>query len=256
MISTASSSNTSFAPTYDRSGSLSLFHSEPAQRITVAIKNGSTSPKNYQDKVTLSERGIEQSHHPEVADTGDSPSTGTTDESQHEPDIRQRRQSVPQLTVAEEKVVQQLKERDQEVKTHEMAHLASAGQYARGGPTYSYQQGPDGRRYAIGGEVPIDISKEQTAEETIQKMQSIKRAAMAPAEPSSADRSIAAAATAAEAQARQELQTEKNETAPKKAQIENDTESTDKESFPAEGTADNVPLAERSQRAQRVHIIT
>ena len=110
-------------------------------------------------------------------------------------------------------MVQQLKQRDMEVKTHEMAHLAVAGQYASGGASYSYQQGPDGRRYAIGGEVPIDLSAEKTPEETIAKMRTIKRAAMAPAEPSSADRSVAATATTLENQARQEAQTQETEAA-------------------------------------------
>ena len=54
--------------------------------------------------------------------------------------------------------------------------------------------------------MPIDVSREKTPEETIQKMRTVRRAAMAPASPSPADRSIAAAATAQEAQAMQEMQ--------------------------------------------------
>jgi len=112
-------------------------------------------------------------------------------------------------------MVQQLRQRNQEVKTHEMAHLASAGQHALGGPTYTYQQGPDGRRYAVGGEVPIDISKEKTPEATVEKMRAVKRAALAPAEPSSADRSIAAAAAALKNEAHRELRIEeKNSSLP------------------------------------------
>jgi hypothetical protein len=109
------------------------------------------------------------------------------------------------LTEAELKELQQLKSRDIEVRTHEQAHLSSAGQYAAGGASFTYQNGPDGNRYAVGGEVPIDISREKTPEETIQKMQVIKRAALAPASPSGADRQIAAQASATEAQARQEV---------------------------------------------------
>jgi hypothetical protein len=104
------------------------------------------------------------------------------------------------------KIVRELKQRDREVKSHEQAHLATAGQYARGGASYTYQQGPDGRRYAVGGEVPIDVGKEKTPEETIQKMRTVRSAALAPASPSPADRSIAATASANEAQARQEMQ--------------------------------------------------
>lgn len=118
-------------------------------------------------------------------------------------------------------MVQELRQRDQEVKTHEMAHLASAGQHARGGPTYTYQQGPDGRRYAVGGEVPIDISKEKTPEATLEKMRAVKRAALAPAEPSPADRSIAAAASALESEAHRELRIEE-----KKDSLPSDEQST------------------------------
>lgn len=90
--------------------------------------------------------------------------------------------------------IQELSQRDREVRQHEMAHKAVAGQYA--GPIrYEYAQGPDGRRYAIAGEVPLDLSPAPTAEETIAKMEQIRRAAMVPSEPSPADRRIAAEAT-------------------------------------------------------------
>lgn len=101
--------------------------------------------------------------------------------------------------------LQQLKSRDTEVRTHEQAHLSAAGQYARGGASFTYQKGPDGGSYAVGGEVGIDVAKESTPEETIAKMQTIKRAALAPANPSGADKRIAAQANAKETQARQEL---------------------------------------------------
>ena len=101
--------------------------------------------------------------------------------------------------------LQQLKRRDIEVRSHEQAHLSAAGRYARGGASFSYQKGPDGGSYAIGEEVGIDVAKESSPEATISKMQAIKRAALAPANPSSADKRIAAQANAKESQARQEL---------------------------------------------------
>ena len=57
----------------------------------------------------------------------------------------------------------------------------------------------------MGGEVSIDISEESDPKATIQKMQIVKRAAMAPAEPSSQDYKVAATATQKEQQARAEL---------------------------------------------------
>lgn len=101
--------------------------------------------------------------------------------------------------------IQKLKHRDIEVRTHEMAHLAVAGKYSRGGASFTYQKGPDGVSYAVSGEVGIDIAKEKEPEQTISKMQTIRRAALAPASPSSADRSIAARASIMESQARQEI---------------------------------------------------
>jgi hypothetical protein len=103
-------------------------------------------------------------------------------------------------------VIQELKKRDADVRAHEQAHLSVAGRYAAGSASFTYQTGPDGTQYAIGGEVPIDVSAEDTPEATIQKMETIKRAALAPADPSSADRQIAAEASAKEIQAMQELQ--------------------------------------------------
>ena len=111
------------------------------------------------------------------------------------------------LTEAEEKQVEKLKQRDREVRAHEQAHARAGGAYA-GAPSYTFQQGPDGGRYAIGGEVAIDTSPERTAEATIRKMQVVIRAATAPAEPSSQDLKVAQQARAqlaeAQAQARAE----------------------------------------------------
>jgi hypothetical protein len=104
--------------------------------------------------------------------------------------------------------VAELKVRDREVRAHEMAHMAAAGGYARSGASFSYQTGPDGHRYAVGGEVSIDMSAESTPEATIIKAQIIRRAALAPAEPSGQDRAVANAATRMEASARQALRQE------------------------------------------------
>jgi hypothetical protein len=110
-----------------------------------------------------------------------------------------------ELSEEEKNEVEELKRRDQEVRTHEHAHVAAGGQHVRGGISYEYQVGPDGRRYAVGGEVSIDTSPERTPEETIRKAQTVKKAALAPAQPSSQDRQAAAAAGQMEVKARQEM---------------------------------------------------
>jgi len=109
------------------------------------------------------------------------------------------------LTEAEQEQVDKLKARDAEVRTHELAHKAAAGQYATGGPTYSYQTGPDGKKYAVGGSVQIDTSPVKgDPDATIQKMAVVRRAALAPKEPSGQDRRVAAEADRKAAQARSE----------------------------------------------------
>lgn len=109
------------------------------------------------------------------------------------------------LTESELKQVEQLRQRDREVKAHEAAHLAVAGQHATSGAKFTYTRGPDGRSYAVGGSVGIDLSAEADPEATVRKADQIKRAALAPAEPSSQDRSVAAAATALRVKAQSDL---------------------------------------------------
>lgn len=108
------------------------------------------------------------------------------------------------LTKEQESQVRELKRRDAEVKAHEQAHAAVGGAYASA-PKYTYTKGPDGKKYAIGGEVQIDTSPERTPDATIRKMDVVIAAALAPAEPSSQDRAVARQAQ----QQRQEAQNER-----------------------------------------------
>ena len=111
-----------------------------------------------------------------------------------------------ELSPEEEQQVEELAQRDREVRAHEQAHLASGGSHARGGATYTFQQGPDGRAYAIGGSVSIDTSPVLgDPEATAAKARQVRAAAMAPADPSGADRAIAARASQMEANAMNEV---------------------------------------------------
>ncbi|MFP7755537.1 putative metalloprotease CJM1_0395 family protein [Thermodesulfobacteriota bacterium B35] len=208
-------------------------HTEPARRITPAPSAGGG------DRVTISAQGREEAARAANQDTA--PATAATD--------KKRSAGSPaagpaELDMAELRMVERLKLRDREVKAHELAHLANAGQYATGGPSYTYQQGPDGRRYAVGGEVPIDISAEQAPEATIQKMRTVRRAAMAPANPSAADRNIAALASRKEAEARQEMRQEENE----KQAARPDNTDAGKTAPPDTSTAENTGPAVSPQR--------
>ncbi len=129
------------------------------------------------------------------------------------PGTRQESSLSPNQGTKEQAETAKLRKRDQEVRTHEQAHLTAAGGLAKGGATFSYQPGPDGKQYAVSGEVSIDTSPVSgNPQATIRKAQQIRAAALAPADPSAQDRSIAAAATALEARAQQELQKEEEAT--------------------------------------------
>lgn len=109
------------------------------------------------------------------------------------------------VSQAEADELRKLKARDAEVRAHEQAHATTGGAYA-GAPSFEYQRGPDGRNYAVGGEVSIDVSAiPGDPEATIRKMEQVQRAALAPAEPSGADRAVAATADATMLAARSEL---------------------------------------------------
>ncbi len=108
------------------------------------------------------------------------------------------------------KVISQLESRDREVRIHEQAHAAVGGQYVTSGPSYTYQTGPDGKRYAVGGNVGIDVSPiPNDPQATLAKARQVIQAAMAPAQPSSQDYAVAQSAQAMMQQAQQELSTQR-----------------------------------------------
>lgn len=108
-----------------------------------------------------------------------------------------------------DEMIAKLEARNREVISHEATHMAAAGGYIKGGATYTYQIGPDGKSYAIGGEVSIDMSPVPgNPRATITKMMAIRAAALSPDDPSGQDMSVAAAAAQMEAQARAQLNQE------------------------------------------------
>lgn len=119
-----------------------------------------------------------------------------------------------ELSEAEQKQLRQLQSRDREVRAHEAAHKGAAGQYATGAASFSYQRGPDGRLYAIGGEVGIDTSPiADDPEATLQKANQVRAAALAPAQPSGQDMAVAAEAALMAASARSEMMDKRQEEA-------------------------------------------
>lgn len=124
--------------------------------------------------------------------------------------------------VQQERVINELQRRDKEVRSHELAHAAVGGSFT-GAPNYSFKTGPDGKKYAVGGEVSVDLSTiagNPTA--TIAKMQKVHAAALAPANPSAQDTKVAANAIQIILQAQSELQIQDSNTAKIVAEDDNE----------------------------------
>jgi len=156
-----------------------------------------------------SARPVDRPHHNEPSNNQSKQGADQADarkEGQHSSHETRSVRQESELNAEEKRELEKLKARDREVRDHETAHKTAAGNLARGGAQFEFENGPDGRRYAVGGGVSIDTSKVSgDPQATISKAQTIQRAANAPAQPSNQDRAVAAQANRMEAEARQEL---------------------------------------------------
>ncbi|MBU1659671.1 hypothetical protein KKG72_11580 [bacterium] len=112
--------------------------------------------------------------------------------------------SKEKLSPDEERLVRELQSRDSEVRSHESAHQAAGGGMT-GAASFTYRQGPDGKMYAIGGEVSISMQSGSSPEETLRNARQIAAAAMAAGNPSPQDYSVASSAKVMEMKALQQL---------------------------------------------------
>lgn len=136
---------------------------------------------------------------PDLQETGDA-------NPQPEQQPREKKVSDNPLTQAELQLIMELEQRDTEVRSHEMAHIAAGGSLITSGASFTYQRGPDGNNYAVGGEVSIDTSAiPGDPKATAQKMRQVKSAALAPASPSAQDLKVASKAAALAVKASSEL---------------------------------------------------
>ena len=95
------------------------------------------------------------------------------------------------MTARERALADNLRTRDREVQQHEMQHYQTGRPFTRP-PEYWYVTGPDGRRYAVSGVTRIDISViPGDPQATLDKFMTLKRAALAPHDPSEEDRRLA-----------------------------------------------------------------
>ena len=165
-----------------------IFKSEN-QEINDSISNTNSSDNNINDdatNTTISSKAIEL-YNSEKNNNSDN------------------NQSNKELTPEEEQQVAKLKTTDAEVKRHENAHKAAAGGLKTSAPNYEYETGPDGKKYAVAGDVNISYEKSSDPNVNLKNAQKLKAAALAPAEPSAQDRSVARKADMEIAKAKQEI---------------------------------------------------
>lgn len=130
-------------------------------------------------------------------------------EGQEEEKAVEESSSVEKLSEDEKRLVADLQSRDAEVRAHEAAH--QSGGASTGGASYTYQKGPDGKMYAIGGEVSVSFSTGSTPQETIANAQAVIASALAPADPSAQDMAVASSAMVMMMRAQQQIAQEAQE---------------------------------------------
>ncbi len=182
--------------------------SDSVQGKRPVLQNSSVLNNNA-DQLTISGQGLAAAKENEATESPRQKSgaeEAKEDNSVQTPPEKTRTPSGQELSERQRQQLQDLKRRDAQVKAHEQAHLSAAGNLAKGGASFDYETGSDGKRYAVGGEVNIDTSRvSDDPQANLNKAQQIRRAATAPADPSAQDRSVASEAARMEAQARVEL---------------------------------------------------
>lgn len=145
----------------------------------------------------------ESREQPPVMGSGETAAPAESKQNESQRPVRETTQS-SELTREEQAQVRELQQRDRQVRAHETAHRSAGAGMVSGG-SYTYQTGPDGRRYAVGGEVTISASYSGSPQERLRQAETLRRAALAPADPSPQDRMVAAQAAAMASQARAEI---------------------------------------------------
>lgn len=134
--------------------------------------------------------------------------TSSTENNTQNNDKNAGQKNIGELSREEQRIVSELQAADTNVRAHEAAHMAAGGGLTSPA-SYTYERGPDNKMYAVAGEVGISTSEGNTPQESLNKAQTIRRAALAPADPSPQDLKVAAQAASMEMNARAEIMQEK-----------------------------------------------
>ncbi len=202
---------------------LSIDNVTETQRLA-KLRPNEAPPLKFKDPISDNKQLSQPSNPNKIIDKGRATRLSTNDiqEKADGPDNRasaagtklildEDKKGLDGLTEEDRQKVEQMKRRDAEVRAHEQSHAAVGGPFA-GAPRFRFVRGPDGKFYAVAGEVSIDTSAVPgNPRATIRKMQQVKRAALAPQEPSAQDRRVAAEAERKIIQARQDIREEEDE---------------------------------------------
>ena len=159
---------------------------------------------NYYSTLAQSnDRGVENN-------TGNSSGdkTSSTKNNTQNNDKNAGQKNIGELSREEQRIVTELQAADTNVRAHEAAHMAAGGGLTSPA-SYTYERGPDNKMYAVAGEVGISTGEGNTPQESLNKAQTIRRAALAPADPSPQDLKVAAQAASMEMSARAQIMQEK-----------------------------------------------
>ncbi|MCI7463062.1 MAG: hypothetical protein MSA79_00205 [Campylobacter sp.] len=157
----------------------------------------------YSTPAQSNDRGVENN-------TGNSSGdkTSNAENNTQNNDKNAGQKNIGELSLEEQRIVSELQAADTNVRAHEAAHMAAGGGLTSPA-SYTYEQGPDNKMYAVAGEVGISTSQGNTSQESLNKAQTIRRAALAPADPSPQDLKVAAQAASMEMSARAQIMQEK-----------------------------------------------
>lgn len=157
----------------------------------------------YSTPAQSNDRGVENN-------TGNSSGdkTSNAENNTQNNDKNAGQKNIGELSLEEQRMVAELQAADTNVRAHEAAHMAAGGGLTSPA-SYTYEQGPDNKMYAVAGEVGISTSEGNTPQESLNKAQTIRRAALAPADPSPQDLKVAAQAASMEMSARAQIMQEK-----------------------------------------------
>ena len=159
----------------------------------------------YNTPAQSNDRGVENN-------TGNSSGdkTSSTKNNTQNNDKNAGQKNIGELSREEQRIVSELQAADTNVRAHEAAHMAAGGGLTSPA-SYTYERGPDNKMYAVAGEVGISTGEGNTPQESLNKAQTIRRAALAPADPSPQDLKVAAQAASMEMSARARIMQEKME---------------------------------------------